>query len=139
MIPFSEQLTQIRNGDLDDELTEALADCVKAVDQQGGSATLTIKITVKRSGTNSGYVKVSGSYSTKLPKQDPIESILFATQDGALWEDNPKQARMFDQAPAQIERHERPSVRIVPLKADDPVIVDKETGEIVEVTANQRN
>ncbi len=73
MIPFSEQLTQIRNGDLDEELSEALAECVKAVDQQGGTAALTLKISVKRSGQNTGYVKVSASYTTKLPKQDPIE------------------------------------------------------------------
>lgn len=138
MIPFSEQLTQIRNGDLDEELSEALAECVKAVDQQGGTAALILKISVKRSGQNTGYVKVSASYTTKLPKQDPIESILYAAPDGALLDDNPKQGRMF--APqAQIVHQEPQTIQTVITQKSTPVIVDRNSGEIVEIQPNLRN
>lgn len=138
MIPFSEQLTQIRNGDLDEELSEALAECVKAVDQQGGTAALTLKISVKRSGQNSGYVKVSASYSTKLPKQEPIESILYAAPDGALLDDNPKQGRMFTE-PAKIVHQEPQTIQAVTRQQASPIVIDRETGEIVEIQPNQRN
>lgn len=138
MIPFSQQITQIRGGSLDDELTDALAECVRAVDEQGGTASLTLKISVKRSGkTNSGYVKVSADFSKKLPKPESIEAVLFATPDGALWEDNPKQERMFDKAPPQIERKCGQRIVEIMRQAAEPIVVDRATGEVVEVTVNR--
>lgn len=139
MIHFSEQLRMIRSGDLDAELTEKMADCVKAVDEQGGTATLTLKITVKRSGNNSGYFKVSATASTKLPKAEPIESILYGTQDGALWEDNPKQTRLFDQPAAIAGAELRESVEKVGGKIAHVEVVDKRTGEVIPLDAKKMN
>ena len=139
MNQFSKQIQMIRNGDLDAELTEKMADCVKAVDEQGGTATLTLKITVKRSGNNSGYFKVSATASTKLPKAEPIESILYGTQDGALWEDNPKQTRLFDQPAAIAGADLREAVEQVGGKIETVKIVNKTTGEVIPLDAKKMN
>lgn len=96
MINFSEQLKQIRNGDLDAEVTEALAECVRAVYEGGGTASVTLKITMKRAAGNRGYITVIDDVTKKLPKKPANESILFAQPDGTLWEDNPKQERIFE-------------------------------------------
>ena len=138
MIPFSEQVKMIRGGELDAELSEKLAECVTAVDQQGGTATLTLKITVKRSGQNSGYFKVAASAETKLPKVEPMESILYGTQDGTLWEDNPKQTRLFDTV-QRIGEDVRETVEKIGGRIVRPVEVTRETTDVVEVENKHMN
>ena len=136
MIPFSEQIKMIRGGELDAELSEKLAECVTAVDQQGGTATLTIKISVKRSGQNTGYFKVSAATSTKLPKVEPMESILYGTQDGTLWEDNPKQKRLFDGV-QRIGEDVRRTVEKIGGRIVQPVEVPRADSGIAEVEKKQ--
>ena len=103
---------------------------------------------MKRSGKSSCYFKVSATASTKLPKAEPIESILYGTQDGSLWEDNPKQTRLFDAVqPAAIagaEAHELPGDKMSPgrvgVKVISPVeFVDKRTGEVIPLDAKKMN
>lgn len=151
MIEFSKQLQMIRNGDLDAELTDDLAECVRAVDEQGGTATLTIKLTIKRAGDNSGYIAVTDEISKKLPKKPASKSILFATPEGTLWDDNPKQAKIFgsdvDVGLTPIENHKvtkladhmltklRKPVESLVQKTPYPIeVLDKETGEMVSTT-----
>lgn len=131
MIEFSEQLKQIRGGDLDAEITEALAECVRAVDEGGGTASVTLKLTVKRAAGNRGYIGVKDEVTKKLPKKPAGESILFAQPDGTLWDDNPRQERM------DLQPIEGCHVKAITTKTFDVKpfveVVDRKTGEVVTI------
>ncbi|MDY3115935.1 MAG: hypothetical protein SOR95_08180 [Sutterella sp.] len=140
-ITFSDQLKNIRSGELDEELAEALAKCVRAVNAKGGKASLTLKLSIQRSGENGGYLKVSSTYDAKLPKMTPIESILFADDDGILLDDNPRQGRIFDPEPRRVEpkvltQNFPTTVETIIPRQSTPVVVNQDTGEIITIDHN---
>lgn len=140
MIAFSEQVKMIRNGGLDMQITEELADCVRTVDEEGGTATLTLRLTIKRAGDNSGYVAVTDEVTKKLPKKPASKSILFATPEGTLWEDNPRQGKIFDTV-QKIADDTRKCAEQIGGRIVQPVeVVDRETGNIITInTGNHMN
>lgn len=93
--PFSQQLAFLSKGSLDAELTQALADVVKAVRETGkaGSVTLTLKVGMLNQ-RDENAVKVSPAVKITTPKLPPYESVMFSTADGDLLRDDPKQRKL---------------------------------------------
>lgn len=94
--PFSQQLAFLSKGCLDAELTEHLAELIKAVRDtgKGGSITLQLKISMLNQ-RDENAVKVTPAVSVKTPKLPPYDSVMFSTADGDLLRDDPKQ-RVLD-------------------------------------------
>lgn len=92
--PFNQQLVYLNKGTLNEELTEVLAEVVKAVRETGkaGSLTLTLKVAMF-SKANEDVVKISPVVTSKVPEGERAETIMYSTADGDLLRDDPNTVR----------------------------------------------
>ncbi|WP_323997230.1 hypothetical protein [Pasteurella multocida] len=92
---FSTTLSQLNRGELNDELTEVLANVIKAVrdTRKQGSVTLNLKISMLNTRTEN-QIKITPMVSSKIPELDREESIVFSTADGDVLFDEPNQIKM---------------------------------------------
>jgi hypothetical protein len=97
--PVNENLKDVRveneQGDLIpllDHAGEQFAELIKAIVSTNKAGTLTLKVDVKPS--TAGAMAVKASVSIKKPKGLPPESLLWATPDGNLVADDPRQMKM---------------------------------------------
>ncbi|MFS9418143.1 hypothetical protein [Citrobacter sp. C411] len=93
--PFSQQLAYINKGTLDAELTEALAEVIKAVRETGkkGAVTLTLNCAMLNT-RDENTMKVTPKVSRTIPELDRADTIMFATADGDLLRDDPAQTQL---------------------------------------------
>ena len=102
--PFSQQLAYINKGTLDAELTEALAEVIKAVRETGkkGAVTLTLNCSMLNT-RDENTMKVTPKVTRTIPELDRADTIMFSTADGDLLRDAPAQVQMdlkvIEQAP----------------------------------------
>lgn len=94
--PINETL-RILSGDKEgsnflDDISEALAELVIAVDTTGKSGELTIKIALKKA--TRGALSVAGKYSIKKPVTAPDVTLLFSTPEGNLLTQDPRQQNL---------------------------------------------
>lgn len=95
LTPFSTTLSQLNRGELNDELTELLADVVKAVrsTRKQGAVSLTLNVAMLNTRTED-TVKITPKVTVKVPELDREESIVFSTADGDVMFDDPNQVKM---------------------------------------------
>lgn len=75
-----------------DDASEKLADVVKAVMATNKAGSITIKIDMKPS--TAGALAVRGDCKTKKPVGLPREALLWATPEGGLLGEDPKQQKL---------------------------------------------
>jgi hypothetical protein len=92
--PITDTLRQLRGGDFIDEASEALARIVTAVTNLGGTGKLVIELSVKKASRASGAVVVTDKVAEKLPTTGAAETLLFATPEGNLVTEDPRQTRL---------------------------------------------
>lgn len=94
---FTDTLSDIRNGDVIAELTEQLRDVVMRVRETGrpGSLTLTLKVKNASKGAGAALV-IEDDIKVKLPAAEKGSSFLFATDDGQLQRNDPRQPRLVE-------------------------------------------
>jgi len=93
--PFSQQLAYINRGTLDEELTEALAEVIKAVRETGKKGAVTLTLNCQMLNTrDENTMKVTPKVSRTVPELDRADTIMFATADGDLLRDDPAQTVM---------------------------------------------
>lgn len=87
--PFNDTLVQLRFGELHDDLTKALNELVQKVDtsQKGGKIVLTLAIKAGKGG----QIEIADDLKVTLPKVEKATSILFATPEGNLQRQDPRQ------------------------------------------------
>jgi hypothetical protein len=88
---------RIENDDGDlipvlDEAGQQFSDLINAVVSHNKAGTLTLKISVKPS--TAGALAVKAEVKTSKPKGLPPESLLWATPDGNLIAEDPRQTRL---------------------------------------------
>ncbi len=90
--PFSQHLVYLNKGTLNDELTEVLADVVKAVRDSGkqGSVTLQLKVSMLNK-RDEDTVKLTPVVKHQIPELDRAETIMWSTADGDLLRNDPDQ------------------------------------------------
>lgn len=91
--PITDTLRQIAGGEFIDKSSDMMAELVRAVDEQGGQGSITLKITVKRATAN-GAMTVTGKATLSKPAEAPMEALLFVTPEGNLVPDNPNQQKL---------------------------------------------
>ena len=94
--PFSQQLSHLAKGTLDAELTEALSDLVKAINDHGKKGSISLTLTLKPESIN-GEVKmitVSPDVKVNSPQPQRMSSRMWPTYDGDLLRDDPDQATL---------------------------------------------
>lgn len=89
---FTDVLRDQRNGALVDEITEELARVVRGVVKHGkrGEITLTLKVNPAKGGAYFVYDEVKA----KIPEADREATIFYATADGDLSRNDPRQQNL---------------------------------------------
>ena len=75
-----------------DLASEKLSELVNAITNTGKAGSLTMKIELKPS--TAGALAVRGDVKIKKPQRMPREALLWATPDGNLMADDPRQIKM---------------------------------------------
>lgn len=89
---FSEIISDMSSGAVDNDLTEQMEQVVKSVQETRLKGEMTIKIVFKPTGSNAIHVSTEGKI--KRPRYAPPGSNYFATEDGALVRDDPRQQNL---------------------------------------------
>lgn len=91
--PITDVLRQIAGGSMLDHASDQFAELVRAIDTNGGSGKVTVELTVKKA-SRAGAMLVTGKSTLKKPADDPMEALLFATPEGNLVADDPRQQKL---------------------------------------------
>jgi hypothetical protein len=92
--PITDTLRHLRGGVFLDEASDALAELVQAVSDTGRPGTLTVSLTLKRASRGSGALVIADKITVKGPKEDAVETMLYATPEGALVAEDPRQHKL---------------------------------------------
>lgn len=93
--PFSQQLAYINKGTLDAELTEALAEVIKAVRETSKKGSVTLTLNCQMLNTrDENTMKVTPKVTRTIPELDRADTIMFSTADGDLLRDDPDQMQI---------------------------------------------
>ena len=99
--PISDVLRHLGAGCLMDEASEKMSDLVKAVDQTGKAGKITITIKLRKA--TAGALAVTGDVTVKKPAEQPMESLMFATPEGNLLTEDPRQNKL-DLKPVAVDK-----------------------------------
>ena len=105
--PFTDTLTSLRYGTLSDDLTKALNDLTTKCADSGKQGSLTLKLVLKPG--NGGQIEISDDIKVVMPKEVKGSSIFWATPEGNLTRDDPKQMaieglRTLDHSTGELRR-----------------------------------
>lgn len=85
--------SELRRGGALTDLDGALAEVVKAVVATGKTGKVTLTLDIKQLGRG-GALTVTDTISTKVPKLPVPDTVFFATDDGELVKEDPKQPKL---------------------------------------------
>jgi hypothetical protein len=91
--PITDTLRHIGGGVFIDIASDKLAELVSAVDASGKSGKIDLSITVKKA-TRGGAMHISGKVKMTKPAEEAMEALLFATPEGNLVADDPRQLNL---------------------------------------------
>jgi len=90
--PFSEILRNHSNGEADDEITGEVTEAVKLLRISGGTAKVTIELTLKSASKDNEAISLTFTkIEMKAPKWARQPQVMFSTADGDLHRNNPRQ------------------------------------------------
>lgn len=89
MRPFTDTLAQLRFGTLTEDLTAKLHELTQKCTETGRSGEITLKLQLKPG--KGGQIEVFDDIKLKLPKEERGSSIMFATPEGNLQREDPRQ------------------------------------------------
>lgn len=102
--PITDTLRSLGSGTFIDEASDALNKLVTAVDETGRAGKLTLTLSVKKASRGSGAMVVMDEIKLALPKQDSRETMLFATPEGNLVTEDPRQQKLeLKSVPAAVD------------------------------------
>lgn len=87
--PITDTLRLLDGGAFLDLASDKLAELVKGVDETGKAGALVLKLDVKR--VSGGALSITPHVTTKVPEPKPEGTLLWATVEGNLSQQNPKQ------------------------------------------------
>lgn len=89
--PITDTLRSLGHGTFIDDASDALNKLVTAVDETGRAGKLTLTLSIKKATRGSGAMVVQDEIKLSLPKPDMRETMLFATPEGNLVTEDPRQ------------------------------------------------
>lgn len=103
--PIVDSLRHIGGGVFIDLAGDKMAELVAAVDSSGKAGKLTLEIKVKKA-TRGGAMHITGNIKLTKPADEPMEAMLFATPEGNLLAEDPRQSKLdlktVDQSTGEI-------------------------------------
>jgi hypothetical protein len=89
---FTDVLNQLRAGETSDELTEKYAALTLKCADSGRPGSITITMTLKPG--KSGQIEVFDEIKVKEPKMERSATLMFATPEGSLQREDPRQKEL---------------------------------------------
>ena len=105
--PIHETLRHLMGGTFLDEAGEKLAELVAAVDSTGKAGKITLTIAVKKSTKTA--MAVTADIKISKPMEAPDATLMFATPEGNLLTEDPRQSKLelkavAAQTPAELKQ-----------------------------------
>ena len=91
--PITDTMHHIGNGFFISSASDKFNELVRKVDESGKSGKIDLTINVKKI-MSSGVMEITGKIKTTMPAEQPMQAVLFVTEDGVLTPDNPKQHKL---------------------------------------------
>lgn len=110
--PFGEFITDFKEGMVDVQVTQALAEVVQGVQTWAKPGSITLKIKVAPNKTDARYVEIVESIEAKVPTATPEARLLFGTPTGRITAKNPHQSSLG------FEREEQPPKNVHPITGE---------------------
>jgi hypothetical protein len=110
---FTSTLNTMDYGVTPTELSDDLAELLRAVQDTGKQGTLTLKLTVKPESLATGQVAIIADTSLKAPQLPRDKAFMFMTPDGNLQREDPRQKKL------QFESHEGGATQ-TPVATEEP-------------------
>lgn len=92
--PITDTLRSLGHGSFIDDASDALNKLVTAVDETGRGGKLTLTLAIKKATRGSGAMVVQDEIKLTMPKMDSRETMLFATPEGNLVTEDPRQQKL---------------------------------------------
>lgn len=89
---FISTLVDIDDGRVNEQLDRGIREVVRACQTTAKSGGVTLQITVKPSGNGQAYL--SAAVKLKVPQPATMPTCFFATDDGGLTREDPKQLKL---------------------------------------------
>jgi hypothetical protein len=102
--PFNHTIAQLRYGTLNDELTKALHELTQKCGDSGKAGEL--KLVIRLKPGSGGQMEVFDDITLKLPKEQKGSSIMFATVEGNLQREDPRQKTLEGLKTVEQEQRE---------------------------------
>lgn len=93
MKPITDTMHHIGGGFFISTASDKMAELVQKVNESGKSGKIELTISVKKQ-TKSGAMHITGKVKATMPAEEPMETLLFATEDGSLTPNNPYQQNL---------------------------------------------
>lgn len=104
--PITDTMHHIGNGFFISSASDKLSELVQKVNETGKAGKIDLTINVKKLVKN-GAMQITGKVKATMPADEPMETILFATEDGGLSPDNPHQQKLnltvIDESPKSLK------------------------------------
>ncbi len=105
--PFTDTINALRFGTLADDLTDELNKLVSKCDETGKQGELILKLKLKPG--KGGQMEIIDEIAVKAPKEEKGTSIFFATPEGNLTREDPRQMnieglRSLDMETGELKR-----------------------------------
>lgn len=116
---FTHTVNQLRNGRTQEELSEKLNEVVNACRDTGKVGEITLKIKVYPDKGDTGQYFLKDDVTTKAPKPDRGQTIMFGTPEGNLQRNDPRQGDLplkevaAEQTPVREVASQQPQVKTV--------------------------
>lgn len=88
-----ETCRHIGGGTFIDQASDKLAELIRAVNESGRAGKVELIIGVKKA-TRGGAMHITGKVRLTKPLEEPMEAMLFSTEDGRLMTEDPNQAKL---------------------------------------------
>lgn len=89
---FTHTVNQLLYGATASQVSDELAECVGRAQETGKQAKLTLTLTVKPLGRDTGQYEIRDSVKATLPELDRGVTLMFGTPEGDLSRTDPRQA-----------------------------------------------
>lgn len=88
--PITDTMHHIGNGFFISAASDKFQELVRKVNESGKTGKIDLTISVKKLVKN-GAMQITGKVKATMPAEEPMETVLFATEDGGLQIDHPNQ------------------------------------------------
>lgn len=88
---FSRTLNSIDYGEFQKELSQALGEVLQGVKDTNKAGELAVKLKVKMESSGTGQISITADHTAKVPEQGRGKWLLYATPEGNLQREDPRQ------------------------------------------------